>query len=298
MDFTNYDLYFPNLGLGIEHLQNSISVFGIRVAFYGIIISFGMLLGTIVAHQDYVRRGGKSDDILDFGLYAIFLSVLGARLYYVAFRWDYYSRNLAEIPNIRKGGLAIYGGILTAFIFGYIFTRKRKLSYLNIMDSGVIGLALGQAIGRWGNFFNAEAFGCYTESLFAMRIRLALVTSNMLNDNVLNHLVSVGGKDYIQVHPTFFYESAWNFLVFLVLSYVSRKKKFLGQTCFLYLTLYGFGRFFIEQLRVDSLLLWGTRIAVSQALSAILFVLGIIVLAHLSRTASSRLSSNTSDEEK
>lgn len=272
----NYDLYFPHLGIGIEKLQNSISVFGFSIAFYGIIIGIGMLLGMSVATKDYGKHGHKVEDIQDFALIVIILGVIGARLYYVIFEWEYYSKHLMEIPNIRQGGLAIYGGVLAAIATCIIFCKKRKLQFLPMADSGVIGLILGQAIGRWGNFFNAEAFGGYTDSLLAMRIKESIVNPGMLNSNVLANLQFVSGTSYIQVHPTFFYESVWNLSVFAFLYFYSKKKSYDGQIFLFYLMLYGFGRFFIEGLRADSLMFFGTNIAVSQMLSLLLFVISII----------------------
>ena len=272
----NYDLYFPHLGIGIEKLQNSISVFGFSIAFYGIIIGIGMLLGMSVATKDYGKHGHKVEDIQDFALIVIILGVIGARLYYVIFEWEYYSKHLMEIPNIRQGGLAIYGGVLTAIATCIVFCKKRKLQFLPMADSGVIGLILGQAIGRWGNFFNAEAFGGYTDSLLAMRIKESIVNPGMLNSNVLANLQYISGTSYIQVHPTFFYESVWNLSVFAFLYFYSKKKSYGGQIFLFYLMLYGFGRFFIEGLRADSLMFFGTNIAVSQMLSLFLFVISII----------------------
>ena len=272
----NYDLYFPHLGIGIEKLQNSISVFGFSIAFYGIIIGIGMLLGMSVATKDYGKHGHKVEDIQDFALIVIILGVIGARLYYVIFEWEYYSKHLMEIPNIRQGGLAIYGGVLTAIATCIVFCKKRKLQFLPMADSGVIGLILGQAIGRWGNFFNAEAFGGYTDSLLAMRIKESIVNPGMLNSNVLANLQYISGPSYIQVHPTFFYESVWNLSVFAFLYFYSKKKSYDGQIFLFYLMLYGFGRFFIEGLRADSLMFFGTNIAVSQMLSLFLFVISII----------------------
>lgn len=272
----NYDIYFPHLGIGIEQLKNSVSVFGFRIAYYGIIIGIGMLLGTLVASHDYQRRGRKADDIQDFAIYGIILSIIGARIYYVAFEWSYYSQHLGEIINIRQGGLAIYGGVITAFVSCLVFTRLRKISFPDMADSGVLGLILGQAIGRWGNFFNAEAFGGFTNSFLCMRIRESIVNPNMLNTDVISNAVNVGGVDYIQVHPTFLYESCWNLCVFAFLCFMSRRKRFDGQVALCYLGAYGLGRFFIEGLRTDSLLLWGTNIAVSQALSFCLVLIAVL----------------------
>lgn len=277
MSFQNYDLYFPNLHIGIEHLVNHISIFGFPIAFYGMIIGCGMLLGLFVATKEYVRSGYKADDIQDFALWVIVLGIIGARIYYVIFEWDYYSKHLLEIPNIRQGGLAIYGGVLMALFTCIVYTKKKKLDFFPMADAGVLGLILGQAIGRWGNFFNAEAFGGYTDSLFAMRIKESIVNPAMINENVRSHILLLDDISYIQVHPTFLYESVWNLCVFFFLLWFSKRKKFKGQVFLLYLGLYGFGRFFIEGLRADSLMLFGTGIAVSQALSLVLVLASVIL---------------------
>ena len=278
MNTDNYDIYFPHLGIGVEHLGNSISVFGFRIAYYGIIIGIGMLMGVLIASFDYKRRGQKSEDIEDLALYSIIFAILGARAYYVIFEWDYYSQHLGEILNLRQGGLAIYGGILTGILCCIIFCYRRKVKFFSIADSAVLGLLTGQLIGRWGNFFNAEAFGRYTDSLLAMRIKESIVNPNMLNENVLTHAIRIGDEMFIQVHPTFFYESVWNLCTLIFLWITGPKKKFAGQIFWEYLMFYGIGRFWIEGLRTDSLLLWGTNIAVSQALSGALAVLGLAMI--------------------
>ena len=278
MNTDNYDIYFPHLGIGVEHLGNSISVFGFRIAYYGIIIGIGMLMGVLIASFDYKRRGEKVEDIEDLALYSIIFAILGARAYYVIFEWDYYSQHLGEILNLRQGGLAIYGGILTGILCCILFCRRRKVKFFSIADSAVLGLLTGQSIGRWGNFFNAEAFGRYTDSLLAMRIKESIVNPNMLNENVLTHAIRLGDEMFIQVHPTFFYESVWNLCTLIFLLITGPKKKFTGQVFWEYLMFYGIGRFWIEGLRTDSLLLWGTNIAVSQALSGALAVLGLAMI--------------------
>lgn len=294
MNTDSYDLYFPHLGIGIEHLRNSISIFGFRIAYYGIIIGIGMLMGVLVAGFDYRRRGKKVDDIEDLALYGIIFSILGARAYYVIFEWSYYSKHLGEILNLRQGGLAIYGGILTGILCCILFCRRRKIPFFSMADSAVLGLLTGQSIGRWGNFFNAEAFGRYTDSFLAMRIKESIVNPNMLNDNVLSHAIHIGEETFIQVHPTFFYESVWNLCTLIFLLITGPKKKFTGQIFWEYLLFYGIGRFWIEGLRTDSLLLWGTNLAISQALSAALALLGLGMLVRGFRRA--RAQGNGADE--
>ena len=280
MNTDNFDIYFPHLGIGVEKLTNSISIFGFRIAYYGIIIGIGMLMGFLIASIDYKRRGLKVDDIQDMGLYTVIFAILGARAYYVIFEWDYYSQHLDEILNIRQGGLAIYGGIIVSIIGCTLFCRIKKINVLSMMDSAILGLIIGQSIGRWGNFFNTEAFGGYTDSLLAMRIKESLVNANMLNDDVLLNSFKIGETLFIQVHPTFFYESMWNLCTLVIFFLMAPKKKFTGQIFFQYLLTYGIGRFWIEGLRTDSLYLWGTNIAVSQALSAFIAILGAGILLY------------------
>ena len=272
------DIGFVHLGLEIQNLQNDLYIFGFRVAYYGIIIGLGMLAGIWMAQSDAKRRGQDPEIYLDFALYGIIFSIIGARIYYVVFQWDSYKDNLLQVFNLRAGGLAIYGGVIAAIITLAVFTHIRKLSFFSMADSGVIGLITGQIIGRWGNFFNCEAFGGYTDSLFAMRIRLALVNENMLTTDILNHKIVENGVEYIQVHPTFLYESVWNLGLLLFMLWVRHRKKFDGEMLCIYLLGYGVGRFWIEGLRTDQLILFQTGIPVSQAWSMVLLLVSGTIL--------------------
>lgn len=267
------DIRFVHLGITIEHLKNSISVFGFRIAFYGIIIGIGMLAGIWIAQSDAKRRGQDPELYLDFALYAIICSIIGARTYYVIFEWDYYKENLLQILNLRAGGLAIYGGVIAAVITLLVYTHVKKVSFFSMADTGVLGLVTGQIIGRWGNFFNCEAFGGYTDSLLAMRIKRSLVNDNMLNADVLNHRIVENGVEFIQVHPTFLYESCWNLCLLIFMLWFRKYKKYDGQMLWIYLLGYGMGRFWIESLRTDQLILFGTGLPVSQALSLVLVLI-------------------------
>ena len=272
------DVSFPHLGIYIKHLVNHIDIFGFRIAFYGIIIALGMLAGINLACADAKRRGQNPEVYLDFAMYAIIFSIIGARTYYVIFEWDMYKDDLLQIFNLRGGGLAIYGGVIAAVITLIVFTKVKKQSFFSMADSGVLGLILGQIIGRWGNFFNAEAFGGYTNSLFALRYRLDIVGTGMLNNDVLSHVMETDGVKYIQVHPTFLYESCWNLALLIFMLWYRKRKKFDGEVFFIYLGGYGLGRMIIEGLRTDSLLLPHTNIAVSQLLAGICFVVSIICI--------------------
>ena len=266
------DIRFVHLGITIEHLKSSISVFGFRIAFYGIIIGIGMLAGIWIAQSDAKRRGQDPELYLDFALYAIICSIIGARIYYVIFEWDYYKENLLQIFNLRAGGLAIYGGVIAGAITMIVYTRVKKVSFFSMADTWVLGLVTGQIIGRWGNFFNCEAFGGYTDSLLAMRIRRSLVNDNMLNADVLSHKIVENGVEFIQVHPTFLYESCWNLCLLIFMLWFRKYKKYDGQMFWIYLLGYGTGRFWIESLRTDQLILFGTGFPVSQALSLVLIL--------------------------
>ena len=273
------DLSFVHLGITIEHMRNSVSIFGFRVTFYGIIIGLGMLAGMWIAMQDAKRRGQDPDLYLDFALYAIIFSIIGARLYYVIFDWQLYKDNPIQILNLRAGGLAIYGGVIGAVLTLIVYTRVKKQSFLSMADTGVLGLITGQIIGRWGNFFNCEAFGGYTDNLLAMRIKASIVNPSMISQELWDMRIVENGVEYIQVHPTFFYESMWNLGVLLFLLWFRKRKKFTGEMMWLYFLGYGLGRVWIEGLRTDQLKLPGTGIAVSQLLSAVLVLVsaGVII---------------------
>ena len=273
-----YDLRFVHLGITIEHLQNHITIFGFSIAFYGIIIGIGMLLGITLAARDAEQRGIGEDTVYDFALLGIVCGVIGARLYYVFFQWDNYRGNLLEILNLRAGGLAIYGGVIGGILSLMFYCKRKKQNFLNLADSLILGVLVGQILGRWGNFFNAEAFGRYTDSLFAMQLRRDIVNPMMIDSALLQHLVRVNGVDYIQVHPTFLYESVWNLCLLLFLLWYRPKKRFTGEIFFLYLGGYGLGRVWIEGLRTDSLLVPGTGIAVSQALAGICVLVALLCI--------------------
>ena len=202
---------------------------------YGMIIGLGILVGIFIAAAEAKRTGQKEEDYFDLSIYAVIFSIIGARLYYVAFSWDMYKDNLKNIFNIREGGLAIYGGVIAAVITVVIFAKIKKLSAAVIFDTACLGLIAGQMIGRWGNFFNREAFGEYTDSLLAMRLPLDAVRSSDVTDLMREHMETVNGVSYIQVHPTYLYESLWCLMVLVLLLLYRKHKKFDGEVFLLYL---------------------------------------------------------------
>lgn len=264
------DIAFPNLGIYLENVPKNFSVFGLNIAFYGLIIGIGVMAGILMAAHDAKVTGQNPDDYWDFSIYAIVFSIIGARLYYVIFSWDNYKDDLTDIFKIWNGGLAIYGAVIAAFLTLLVYTRAKKLSFWQMADSGVLGLILGQIIGRWGNFMNREAFGDYSDGLLAMALPIDAVRRHEITANHWEHVAE--GANYIMVHPTFLYESLWNLGVLIVLLLYRRHKKFQGEVALMYLAGYGIGRFFIEGLRTDQLLLPIVKLPVSQLLGITLFV--------------------------
>ena len=269
------DIAFPHLGIYLQNVPKSFTVFGFAIALYGVIIALGIVGGFSLAAYDGKKNGMNEELYWDFSIYAILFSILGARLYYVAFSWDLYQDDLLSILNIRKGGLAIYGGVIAGFLTLLIFTKVKKVSFRLMADSAVLGLLVGQSLGRWGNFTNREAFGGYTDSLFAMRLPLEMVRQSDLTPNLLAHVSA--GSNYIQVHPTFLYESMWNLALLLLLLAVRRYKKFNGEVALWYLFGYGLGRLWIEGLRTDQLLVPGVGIAVSQCVAVLCMLFAVIM---------------------
>ena len=264
------DIRFPHLGIELANVGKTINLGGFSIAYYGIIMALGMVAGYFMAAWQAKRTGQNPELYLDLALWDIIFAVIGARTYYVIFSWGYYSEHPAEILNLRGGGMAIYGGVIGGVLTTLVFSKIRKQSFLHLVDTACTGLLVGQIIGRWGNFFNREAFGDYTNSLFAMQIPKRDVRASDLTASIREHLVSIDGVQYIQVHPTFLYELLWNILVLVILIWLTPKKQYHGQIFLLYLLAYGLGRVWIEGLRTDQLLLFGTHLPVSQLLSALL----------------------------
>lgn len=273
---------FPNIGIHLESVGDHITVFGFDIAYYGMLIGLGILAGIFIAAAEAKRTNQKTEDYYDLTIYAVIFSIIGARLYYVIFSWDMYKDDLLSIFNIRQGGLAIYGGVIAAIITVCIFAKKRKMSAPLIMDTAGLGLVAGQMIGRWGNFFNREAFGDYTDGLLAMRLPLDAVRSSDVTELMRKHMETVDGVSYIQVHPTFLYESLWCLMVLVLMLLYRKHKKFDGEVFLLYLFGYGAGRFWIEGLRTDQLLIPGWGVPVSQVLAGVL-VIGSLLLIFYNR---------------
>lgn len=266
------EINFPNLGIYLDYVEKNISIFGFSIAYYGIVIVTGMMIAIWIAQREAKRTGQNPEQYLDLAMIGIAAGILGARIYYVIFAWDYYKDDLLSIFNIRQGGLAIYGGIIGACIAVVIYSRKKKQNFGLLMDTASMSIVFGQIMGRWGNFFNREAFGDYTNNLFAMQLPVSAVRANEITQKMWDHVVTVNGVEYIQVHPTFLYESLWNVGVLLFLFWFRKRKKFNGEVFLMYLIGYGLGRIWVEGLRTDQLLLPVVGLPVSQLLSGCLVV--------------------------
>jgi len=269
---------FPKLGLIFDLDSTAFTIFGVDIQWYGLLITFGMLLAIIFAFSQMKRYGIVADRAIDAIISGIIGGIVGARTYYVILEWDQYKDHPVDIFNIRLGGLAIYGGIIGAILVGGIVAKLRKVKLLPLLDIVGQGFLIGQCIGRWGNFFNQEAFGCNTDSIFGMtggRIQ-SWIASNYANTNCYNNL-QVNLDPSMPVHPCFLYESIWCLLGFILLAVIAKKwRKFDGQIFLIYIAWYGLGRSFIEGLRTDSLVIGNIRI--SQALSILCVVISVALL--------------------
>ncbi len=277
----HYDISFPNLGIYLEHVGKSIDIFGFEIAYYGIIIGCAILIGFLIAAHEAKRTRQNPEDYLDMGIIGVIAGIVGARVYFVIFSWDMYKDNLLEIFNTRHGGLAIYGGVIGAVLAVFIMARVKRLSPFQILDTVALAILNGQMLGRWGNFFNREAFGEYTDSLFAMRLPLDAVRSGDVTERMMEHLEVIDGVSYIQVHPTFLYESLWCAVLLILLVLYRKHKKYEGELFLLYIFGYALGRVWIEGLRTDQLLLPGIGLPVSQLLAGGIVVFAGIALLYL-----------------
>ena len=233
------------------------TIMGMEIRWYGILIALAFALGILIASKRGPEFDIDSDTVLDFAIWMMPISIIGARAYYVLFSWSDYAGNPASVFDIRSGGLAIHGGLIAGVATAVIFCMVRKISMLDLLDLIFPEVALGQAIGRWGNFFNSEAHGGPTDLPWAIE------------------------ADGEMVHPTFLYESIWCFILFVFLLWMSRRRAFKGQIISLYGMLYSVERFFVEGLRTDSLMIGSLRQA--QVISAVIFAISLAAYIYLSR---------------
>lgn len=278
LNLENHQVAFPELGIKLNADPTAFSIFGFNVQWYGLLITIGMILAIIYCFSQMKRYGIDPDRAIDAVIGGIVGGIVGARLYYVILEWDQYKDNIASIFNLRLGGLAIYGGIIGALLVGGIIAKIRKVKLLPLLDLVGQGFLIGQCVGRWGNFFNQEAFGCNTDSVFGMtggRIQ-SWIASSYTSTQCYNNL-QVELDPSLPVHPCFLYESLWCLAGFILLAVTARKfRKFDGQIFLMYIAWYGLGRSFIEGLRTDSLVIGSIR--VSQALAIVCTVAAVMLL--------------------
>ncbi len=307
------DIRFPNLGLVLRNVKEGITIGGLEIKFYGIIIALGFLIAYIVVSKEAKRTGQDEELYLDFLLWLIIPAILGARLYYVIFSWnDYFvkgkgiGKTLLDIINIRNGGLAIYGGVIAGVIVAIIFSKKKKVKFSVMADTVSMGLLIGQIMGRWGNFFNREAFGGPTDSLFAMCIPTEYfvekgnLTSLVNSGTITQDMLAVENYDamqWISVHPTFLYEALWNIIILVIIIVYRKHKKFDGELGLIYLWGYGLGRVWIEALRTDSLMLPGIDMKVSQLIAAVCVLAASVILVRMRMKCGAQITEKKSEVE-
>ncbi|WRS28169.1 prolipoprotein diacylglyceryl transferase [Oscillospiraceae bacterium MB08-C2-2] len=270
-------LYFPKLGLEFELNRVAFSVGSVAIYWYGIILTTAFLLGALYALRRARSFGLDPDRVIDLIMGGTILGIVGARVYYVAFKWEEFQDNLINIFNTRLGGLAIYGGIIGAFLACLFLGKWRKVKLLPALDLAAGGLLLGQAVGRWGNFVNMEAFGSNTNAPWGMTSQ-TIASFLQLHKAQLQSL-GVAVDPAVPVHPTFLYESLWCLAGFALIVCYTNRRRFDGELSLLYLAWYGAGRMLIEGLRTDSLLMGYIRI--SQLLAALCVVASLILLVAL-----------------
>ena len=273
-----YDIDFPNLGIYLSNVPKTFTVFGFEIALYGVTMALAIMAGILMATHVAKKTGQDPDLYWDAAIYLIVFCIIGSRIYYVAFMWDYYKDNLLQIFNLRAGGIAMYGTVIAAMITTAVYCKVKKANPAQLLDTVAPGLLLGQVIGRWGNFFNREVFGDYTDGLFAMRLPVEMVRQRDISENIAAHME---GVNYIQVHPTFLYEGVWNFCLLLIVLFVIHKKwnKFHGEIWLMYLAGYGIGRALIEYIRTDQLYIPNTKIPVSLVFGLISAAAAIVISA-------------------
>lgn len=245
---------FPHLNLEFGYVPRAFQIFGFEITIYGMLIALGMILGISLLILEAKRCGQNQDKYLGMVIASLTGGVIGARLSYVALSWTLYKGNPMEIFNLRSGGACFYGGLLGGILAAVLFCHFSELDFWQMADTASTGILLGQAVGRWGSFFNRESFGEYTDGLFAMQLPVSGVRSGEVTALMREKLISENGVSYIQVTPVFLYESLWCLLLLVILLAVRRKKKFQGEIFMLYLAGYGLGRVFIDWLRTDRLL--------------------------------------------
>lgn len=285
-------IYFPGFNIFFEKVLSAITILNVKIPLYAVCVTGGFILALIIASKEAQRTGQNDEDYLDFFLWLVIPAIAGARIYYIIFNHERFiqpgkslGKTLIDMVNIHNGGLAVYGGLIAGVLAGFIFAKKKRLNFPLFGDTIALGVVAAQILGRWGNFFNRECFGSYTASKFRMAIPVnyfssgyfqtlrneGVITSEMLSNQEL-----VKGIACFTVHPTFLYEGLWNLALLIFLLLYRKKKKFDGELAMIYVAGYGLGRFWIEWMRTDSLMIGSLK--VSQVVAAICFFLAVAVI--------------------
>ena len=257
MDIRN--VTFPGLGIDLNIDAVAFQIGSFQIRWYALIIAFGFILAAVYCFRRAKKFGVDIDRLTDIVLGGLIGGIIGARLYYVLFKLDYYSANPLDIFKIWEGGLAIYGGLIGAILVGWLVAHWRKMRFAPVLDLASLGFLIGQGIGRWGNFVNVEAFGCNTDLPWGMSG--TTVTQYLTKQASELSQYGIAVDPSMPVHPTFFYESLWCIIGFVLLHFYSKHRKFDGEVFLMYSAWYGLGRFFIEGLRTDSLMMGQIRIS-------------------------------------
>ncbi len=284
---------FPGLGLEFTLNRVAFTLGPINIYWYGVIITAGIALGVLYCYKRSREFGINPDKFLDITSFMIIGGIIGARIYFVAFSWDYYKDNLWAIFDMTAGGIAIYGGIIGGALVIAVLTRKYKINFFKLTDLIVGGLILGQAIGRWGNFMNVEAFGSNTSMPWGMASPSITTYLEAMKDSLALDGVIVDPS--MPVHPTFFYESMWCLVGFILIMFYTKHRKFTGELTLIYIAWYGLGRFFIEGLRTDSLMFGAIR--VSQALAGVCVIVAVILYFVIRKRVKALRMTETEDNE-
>lgn len=270
------NIRFPNLGINISNLIKSFKLMGIEISINAVIITVAAIAGILVVIYEAKRTWQDIDTYINLSICAVLTGLIGARLYYVILEWNYYKGNLLQILNLQKGGLSIYGGIVAAAITCIVFSGIKKIPLPKIADTACIGLLIAQTIGIWGSFFNREAFGAYTDSLFAMQIKYDEV-GGVINQDILNHLIRYDGIVYIQVHPIFLYESLWCFMLFVIIMVCRRFKKFEGEIFLWYIAGYFMGKVWIDIMCTHKFVIPVLNVPFSQLLAGLITIISVCI---------------------
>ncbi|SEF57119.1 phosphatidylglycerol:prolipoprotein diacylglycerol transferase [Eubacterium ruminantium] len=286
-------IYFPGIGIKLGNVPSGFKIFGIEIKLYAVVIAVGFILALLIAAREAKMSGQDEETYLDFFLWLIIPCIIGARIYYVIFSWDeYYQKGkgfwktFVDIINIREGGLAIYGGLIVGVLVAFIFNKVKKLSLPLMGDTVCMGVLVGQILGRWGNFFNREVFGAYTDSFIRMAIPVdyfanegtfdGYLDSGIITNEMLLNPEMVNGKGCITVYPAFLLEGLWNLAILILILLYRRNKKFDGELSLMYIMGYGAGRCLVESIRTDSLMAGSFK--VSQLVAILCFAGAFAIL--------------------